>query len=119
MFGGDFAIGKLRVFVSFVAHDLNYLQELEILAFRSAFDRKDNRSSSHYAPTSMSKNQSPSKNPKAFPYVPFLLGDVFVFYLTSLMAGLESSQLSFQIDVCLGVSISFSFRRHLQQPNGG
>ena len=46
LFGGDFAIGKLRVFVSFVAHDLNYLQELEILAFRSAFDRKDNRSSS-------------------------------------------------------------------------
>ena len=37
------------------------------------------------------KNQSPSKNPKAFPYVPFLLGDVFVFYLISLMAGLESS----------------------------
>ena len=31
--------------MSFVAHDLN-LQELEILAFRSAFDRKDNRSSS-------------------------------------------------------------------------
>ena len=46
LFGGDFAIGKLRVFVSFVAHDLNYLQELEILAFRSAFDRKGNRSSS-------------------------------------------------------------------------
>ena len=91
LFGGDFAIGKLRVFVSFVAHDLN-LQELEILAFRSAFDREDNRSSSHYAHTSMSKNQSPSKNPKAFPYVPFLLGDVFVFYLISLMAGLESSQ---------------------------
>ena len=91
LFGGDFAIGKLRVFVSFVAHDLNYLQELEILAFRSAFDREDNRSSSHYAHTSMSKNQSPSKNPKAFPYVPFLLGDVFVFYLISLMAGLESS----------------------------
>ena len=45
LFGGDFAIGKLRVFVSFVAHDLN-LQELEILAFRSAFDRKGNRSSS-------------------------------------------------------------------------
>ena len=31
--------------MSFVAHDLN-LQELEILAFRSAFDREDNRSSS-------------------------------------------------------------------------
>ena len=31
--------------MSFVAHDLN-LQELEILAFRSAFDRKDNTSSS-------------------------------------------------------------------------
>ena len=31
--------------MSFVAHDLN-LQELEILAFRSAFDRKGNRSSS-------------------------------------------------------------------------
>ena len=46
LFGGDFAIGKLRVFVSFVAHDLNYFQELEILAFRSAFDRKGNRSSS-------------------------------------------------------------------------
>jgi hypothetical protein len=46
LFGGDFAIGKLRVFVSFVAHDLNYLQELEFLAFRSAFDREDNRSSS-------------------------------------------------------------------------
>ena len=45
LFGGDFAIGKLRVFVSFVAHDLN-LQELEILAFRSAFDRKGNMSSS-------------------------------------------------------------------------
>ena len=36
---------KLRVFVSFVAHDLN-LQELEILAFRSAFNRRGKRSSS-------------------------------------------------------------------------
>ena len=91
LFGGDFASGKLRVFVSFVDHDLN-LQELEILAFRSAFDRKGNRSSSHCAPTSISKNQPPSKDPKAFPYVHILLGDVFVFFLTSLMAGLESSQ---------------------------
>ena len=44
LFGGDFAIGKLRGSVSFVAHYLN-LQELKILAFRSAFDRKGNRSS--------------------------------------------------------------------------
>ena len=80
LFGGDFAIGKLRVFVSFVAHDLNYLQELEILAFRSAFDRKGNRSSSHYAPTSMSKNQSPSKIPRPFPMCPFCL----VMYLFSI-----------------------------------
>ena len=39
-------LASCEFFVSFVAHDLNYLQELEILAFRSAFDRKDNRSSS-------------------------------------------------------------------------
>ena len=38
-------LASCEFFVSFVAHDLN-LQELEILAFRSAFDRKDNRSSS-------------------------------------------------------------------------
>jgi len=77
--------------VSFVAHDLN-LQELEILAFRSAFDKEDNRSSSHYAHTSMSKKISPrAKIPRPFPMCPFLLSDVFVFYLISLMAGLESS----------------------------
>ena len=39
-------LASCEFFVSFVAHDLNYLQELEILAFRSAFDREDNRSSS-------------------------------------------------------------------------
>ena len=89
LFGGDFAIGKLRVFVSFVAHDLNYLQELEFLAFLSAFDREDNRSSSHCAPTSMSKNQSPSKNPKAFPYVPFLLGDAFFVDLAGGWIGVQ------------------------------
>ena len=111
---------KLRVFVSFVAHDLN-LQELEILAFRSAFNRRGKRSSSHCAPASMSKNQSPIKNPKAFPYVPFLLGDAFVFCLFSLMVGSESSQQSFQIRICFGINMSdpFPIMRHLQQPNGG
>ena len=39
-------LASCEFFVSFVAHDLNYFQELEILAFRSAFDRKGNRSSS-------------------------------------------------------------------------
>ena len=100
-------VDRLRGFVSFGAHDLN-LQELKILALRSAFNRRGKRSSSHCAPASMSKNQSPIKNPKAFPYVHFLLGDVFVFCLFSLMAGLESSQQSFQIRICFGINMSVS-----------
>ena len=38
-------VDRLRAFVSFWAHDLN-LQELKILALRSAFDKRGKRSSS-------------------------------------------------------------------------
>ena len=72
LFGGDFAIGKLRVFVSFVAHDLN-LQELEILAFRNAFDRESNRSmrSSHVLSLAYQKTNPRAKVPRPFPMCPF------------------------------------------------
>ena len=98
---------KLQVFVGFAAHDLN-LQELKSLAFRSAFNRRGKRSSSHCASASMPKSQSPIKNPKAFSSVPLLLGDVLVFCLFSLMVGLELSQQSFQIRVYFGINISVS-----------